>query len=160
MDQTGTYVTIMQESLLRKKKYLEQVLSLTEEQERIAKEKKFDEEAFGEIIDNKDVLINNINEIDKGFTSVYDRVRAEVLANQDLYHDELVEMQKLIKECVDLGMRIEVLEERNRATLEQVFAVGFKGIKQVKQSKQVANKYYKSMSNGMVNDSILYDRKK
>ncbi len=160
MDQTGTYVTIMQESLLRKKKYLEQVLSLTEEQERIAKEKKFDEGAFGEIIDNKDVLINNINEIDKGFTSVYDRVRAEVLANQDLYHDELVEMQKLIKECVDLGMRIEVLEERNRATLEQVFAVGFKGIKQVKQSKQVANKYYKSMSNGMVNDSILYDRKK
>ena len=83
-----------------------------------------------------------------------------MLANQDLYHDELVEMQKLIKECVDLGMRIEVLEERNRATLEQVFAVGFKGIKQVKQSKQVANKYYKSMSNGMVNDSILYDRKK
>lgn len=160
MDQTGTYVTIMQESLLRKKKYLEQVLSLTEEQERVAKEKKFDERVFGNIIDNKDVLINNINEIDKGFTSVYDRVRAEVLANQDLYHDELVEMQKLIKECVDLGMRIEVLEERNRATLEQVFAVGFKGIKQVKQSKQVANKYYKSMSNGMVNDSILYDRKK
>lgn len=160
MDQTGTYVTIMQESLLRKKKYLEQVLSLTEEQERVAKEKKFDEQVFGDIIDNKDVLINNINEIDKGFTSVYDRVRAEVLANQDLYHDELVEMQKLIKECVDLGMRIEVLEERNRATLEQVFAVGFKGIKQVKQSKQVANKYYKSMSNGMVNDSILYDRKK
>ena len=160
MDQTGTYVTIMQESLLRKKKYLEQVLSLTEEQERIAKEKKFDEQVFGDIIDNKDVLINNINEIDKGFTSVYDRVRAEVLANQDLYHDELVEMHKLIKECVDLGMRIEVLEERNRATLEQVFAVGFKGIKQVKQSKQVANKYYKSMSNGMVNDSILYDRKK
>lgn len=160
MDQTGTYVTIMQESLLRKKKYLEQVLSLTEEQERVAKEKKFDERVFGDIIDNKDVLINNINEIDKGFTSVYDRVRAEVLANQDLYHDELVEMQKLIKECVDLGMRIEVLEERNRATLEQVFAVGFKGIKQVKQSKQVVNKYYKSMSNGMVNDSILYDRKK
>lgn len=160
MDQTGTYVTIMQESLLRKKKYLEQVLSLTEEQERVAKEKKFDEQVFGDIIDNKDVLINNINEIDKGFTSVYDRVRAEVLANQDLYHDELVEMQKLIKECVDLGMHIEVLEERNRATLEQVFAVGFKGIKQVKQSKQVANKYYKSMSNGMVNDSILYDRKK
>lgn len=160
MDQTGTYVTIMQESLLRKKKYLEQVLSLTEEQERIAKEKKFDEEAFGEIIDKKDVLINNINEIDKGFTSVYDRVRAEVLANQDLYHDELVDMQSLIRDCVDLGMRIEVLEERNRATLEQVFAVGFKGIKQVKQSKQVANKYYKSMSNGMVNDSILYDRKK
>jgi hypothetical protein len=30
----------------------------------------------------------------------------------------------------------------------------------MKQSKSIANKYYKSMSNGMVNDSILYDRKK
>lgn len=160
MDQTGTYVKILKESLLRKKNYLEEVLALTEEQERIVREKKFDEDAFGSVIDKKEVLISNINEIDKGFTSVYERVRAEVFANQELYREELIEMQSLIRECVDLGMRIEVLEERNRATLEQVFAVGFKGIKQVKQSKQVANKYYKSMSNGMVNDSMLYDRKK
>lgn len=160
MNQTGTYVKIMQESLFRKKKYLEEILELTKEQERLAKEKKFDEEAFGVVIDQKETLINNVNEIDKGFTSIYDRVRTEVLADQELYRDELLSMQSLIKECVDLGMQIEVLEERNRATLERVFAVGFKGIKQVKQSKQVANKYYKSMSNGMVNDSILYDRKK
>lgn len=160
MNQTGTYVKIMQESLFRKKKYLDEILELTKEQEHLAKEKKFDEEAFGVVIDQKEMLINNVNEIDKGFTSVYDRVRTEVLADQELYRDELLSMQSLIKECVDLGMQIEVLEERNRATLERVFAVGFKGIKQVKQSKQVANKYYKSMSNGMVNDSILYDRKK
>lgn len=160
MNQTGTYVKIMQESLFRKKKYLDEILELTKEQECLAKEKKFDEEAFGVVIDQKETLINNVNEIDKGFTSVYDRVRTEVLADQELYRNELLSMQSLIKECVDLGMQIEVLEERNRATLERVFAVGFKGIKQVKQSKQVANKYYKSMSNGMVNDSILYDRKK
>lgn len=160
MNQTGTYVNIMQESLLRKKKYLNEILELTKEQERLAKEKKFNEEAFGVVIDQKEILINNVNEIDKGFTAVYDRVRTEVLADQEFYREELLSMQALIKECVDLGMQIEVLEERNRATLEQVFAVGFKGIKQVKQSKQVANKYYKSMSNGMVNDSVFYDRKK
>ncbi len=160
MNQTGTYVNIMQESLLRKKRYLNEILELTKEQEHLAKEKKFDEEAFGAVIDQKEVLINNVNEIDKGFTAVYDRVRTEVLTDQEFYREELLSMQALIKECVDLGMQIEVLEERNRAALEQVFAVGFKGIKQVKQSKQVANKYYKSMSNGMVNDSIFYDRKK
>lgn len=160
MNQTGTYVNIMQESLLRKKKYLEQILELTREQERIAKGEKFDEDAFGAAIDKKEVLINNVNEIDKGFSSVYDRVRAEVLSNQELYHDELQDMQSLIKACVDIGMEIEVLEERNRMTLEQIFSMGFQGIRQVKQSKQVANKYYKSMSNGNVNDSMLYDRKK
>ncbi len=160
MNQTGTYINIMQESLLRKKQYLEEVLDLTKRQEQLAKQKKIDEEAFGETIDKKDILINNILEIDKGFSSVYDRVRAEVLDNRELYQDELLNMQKLIKECVDLGMKIEALEERNRAALERAFSVGFKGIKRAKHSKNVANKYYKSMSNGNVNDSILYDRKK
>lgn len=160
MNQTVTYVKIMQESLLRKRNYLDEILALTKEQEKLAHDKKFDEDAFSELIDKKEILINNINEIDKGFTSVYERVRAEVLEDKELYSTELKAMQESIRECVDLGMQIEVLEERNRAALEQVFAIGFKGIKQVKQSKQAANKYYKSMSNGAVNDSILYDRKK
>lgn len=160
MNQTMTYVNIMQESLERKERYLKEILELTKEQERIAKEKKFDEEAFNEIIDRKDVLINNVNEIDKGFTAVYDRVRSEVMENKHLYAEQLVSMQELIRKCVDLGMEIEAQENRNRATLEQVFSVGFKGIKQIKQSKKAANKYYKAMSNGNVNDSVLYDRKK
>lgn len=160
MNQTMTYVNIMQESLERKERYLKEILELTKEQERIAKEKKFDEEAFNELIDKKDVLINNVNEIDKGFTAVYDRVRTEVMENKHLYAEQLVNMQELIRRCVDLGMEIEAQENRNRATLEQVFSVGFKGIKQVKQSKKAANKYYKAMSNGNVNDSVLYDRKK
>ncbi len=160
MEQLGTYISIMKESLIRKKGYLSEIFSLTKEQELIVKAKKFDEDAFGVCIDKKEVLIDNINEIDKGFTSVYDRVRAEVLDSKERYKSELLEMQTLIKECVDIGMEIEVLEERNRAALEQAFAVGFKGIRQVKQSKSIANKYYKSMSNGNINDSILYDRKK
>ncbi len=160
MNQTMTYVNIMQESLERKERYLKEILDLTKEQECIAKEKKFDEEAFNKIIDRKDILINNVNEIDKGFTAVYDRVRSEVMENKHLYAEQLVSMQELIRKCVDLGMEIEAQENRNRATLEQVFSVGFKGIKQVKQSKKAANKYYKAMSNGNVNDSVLYDRKK
>ncbi len=160
MNQTDTYINIMQESLLRKKNYLKEILELTKKQEELAKAKRIDEDAFGEIIDKKEILINNITEIDKGFTSVYDRIRSEILANKELYHDELLNMQDCIKVCVDLGMQIEALEERNRASLERAFSVGFKGVKRAKQSKHVANKYYKSMSNGAVNDSILYDRKK
>lgn len=160
MEQVSTYVSIMLQSLERKKKYLQDILNITKNQETIAKDKKFDEDAFEKTIEEKDVLINNINEIDKGFTSVYERVRTEVLDNKDAYKAELSGMQRLIRECVDLGMEIEALEERNRATLEQVFANGFKGIRQVKQTRQIADKYYQSMSNGNVNDSILYDRKK
>ena len=160
MNQTATYVNIMQESLVRKKDYLTEIWKLTKEQETIATAKKFDEEAFGATIDRKEILINNVNEIDKGFTALYDKVRGEVLKNKRYYSQELQAMQELIKECVDLGMRIEVQEERNRAALEQAFSVGFKGVKHAKQSKKAASQYYKSMSNGNVNDSMLYDRKK
>lgn len=160
MEQTKTYVVIMQESLERKERYLMELLELTKEQEAIANQKKFDEDAFGEIVDKKDVLIHNINEIDKGFTAVYERVRTEVLDNQTTYRNELQAMQNSIRLCVDLGMQIEAIEERNKQALTKVFAKGFRGIKQAKQSKQAATKYYQNMSSGTVNDSMLYDRKK
>ena len=125
MDQTFTYVSIMQQSLERKKKYLQDILNITKEQETIAKGKKFDDISLLSS-SSLEILINNVNEIDKGFTSVYERVRAEVLENKEIFKQELSAIQRLIRECVDLGMEIETLEERNRALLEQAFARGFK----------------------------------
>ena len=160
MDQTGTYVNIMRESLERKQRYLTEIWKLTNEQSVIATAEKFDEEQFSELVEKKDVLIDNLNEIDKGFSSVYDRVRIEIQRDPVVYRDELLAIQNLIRTCVDLGMQIKAVEERNRAVMEQVFSAKFQGVRQMKQSKTVANKYYKSMANGMVNDSLLYDRKK
>lgn len=160
MNQTGTYVNIMMESLVRKKNYLQEILELTNKQGELALANELDENAFGDIVEKKDVLISNVNEIDKGFTAVYERVRKEIIQDKDLYKDELKAIQDSIRKCVDLGMAIESAELRNKAALETAFAKSYRGVKQLKQSKQVANKYYKSMSNGMINDSILYDRKK
>ena len=67
MDQTGTYVNIMRESLERKQRYLTEIWKLTNEQSVIARAEKFDEEQFSELVEKKDVLIDNLNEIDKGF---------------------------------------------------------------------------------------------
>ena len=160
MNQTGTYVNIMKDSLVRKKSYLQEILELTNKQGELANAQELDEEAFGALVDRKEILISNINEIDKGFTAVYDRVKIEIVDNKEIYKDDLKEMQESIRTCVDLGMSIESAEIRNKSTLETAFAKSFRGVKQLKQSKQVVNKYYKSMSNGMINDSILYDRKK
>ena len=160
MDQTKTYVTILQESLERKERYLLELLELTKEQETIATQKKFDENAFADVMEKKDILIHNVNEIDKGFTSVYERVRTEVIGNQDVYREELMTMQNLIRSCVDIGMQIEAVEERNRQALTKAFSKSFRGVKQAKQSRQAASQYYQNMANGAVTDSMLYDRKK
>lgn len=160
MADTVLYIDIMKNSLIRKKGYLSEILKLTIHQGTLADGEDFDDAAFEQIVEKKDVLIENINEIDKGFTSVYDRVRGELLADTDSYRDALSEIQSLIRECVDIGMKIEAGEERNRHDLEQAFSTKYRGIRQMKQSKSVASKYYKSMANGMVNDSMLYDTKK
>ncbi len=160
MNQTGTYVNIMKESLVRKRGYLQEILELTNRQGELATASELDGDAFGTIVDRKEILIANVNEIDKGFTAVYDRVRKEIIQDKELYKDELKAIQESIRQCVDLGMAIESAEHRNKSALETAFAKSFRGVKQLKQSTQVVNKYYKSMSNGMVNDSILYDRKK
>ena len=112
MDQTGTYVNIMRESLERKQRYLTEIWKLTNEQSVIATAEKFDEEQFSELVEKKDVLIDNLNEIDKGFSSVYDRVRIEIQRDPVVYRDELLAIQNLIRTCVDLGMQIEAVEER------------------------------------------------
>ena len=160
MNETGMYVGILLDSLKRKKKYLDEIEELTLKQGEIIEADRFDENAFGEIVDRKEILINNINEIDKGFTSVYDRIRSNLLDNRDAYKRELKEIQELINACMDKGSSIEVSEERNRAKFEVVFASERKNLRQVKNSRSVANKYYKTMANGMVNDAMLYDRKK
>ncbi len=160
MNETGMYVGILKDSLQRKKRYLAEIYELTVKQGKIAVGEKFDNDAFEETVDRKEILINNINEIDKGFTSVYDRVRGTLLQEKDIYKDELKEIQDLINSCMGKGSEIEVLEERNRAKLETVFAGEKRNLRQVKNSRSVANKYYKSMSNGMINDAMLYDRKK
>ena len=51
MDQTGTYVNIMRESLERKQRYLAEILKLTNEQSVIAAAEKFDEEQFSELVE-------------------------------------------------------------------------------------------------------------
>ena len=160
MEQLDAYVDIMLDSLKRKKSYLDEILALTERQSEIAEAGQLDDDAFGETVDRKEILIDNINEIDKGFTSVYDRIRGNLLDNKDRYLDKLKSMQELIRYCMDAGLKIEALEERNRAKLEFALANRQKNFRQVKQSRSIVNKYYRGMSGSIINDSLLYDRKK
>ena len=137
MNQTGTYVTIMKESLVRKKNYLQEILDLTNKQGELASAQEFDEEAFGAIVDKKDILISNVNEIDKGFTAVYERVRSEIIQDKELYKDQLKDIQESIKQCVELGMSIESAELRNKSALETAFAKSFRGVKQLLRFKLI-----------------------
>ena len=160
MNDTENYILILKETLIRKIKYMSELLKITQEQEKIIISGAFDEDAFEVTIDQKEILINNINESDKGFELLYNRVRKFLMENLEKNKENIDSMQQSIKQCIDLGVEIGVLEERNKKKLENVLTLYRKEIQQVKSSKIIAQNYYKSMSNSHVSDAALYDRKK
>ena len=163
MNETQNYLQMMIESLRKKDGVLSKLIEKNEAQADCIVDREYgdiDWERFNVLIAEKEILINRINEMDQGFSSLYDRVRDEVLADRDAYKSEIAEMQELITNLTEKGTKIQTQEERNRAKIENVLMGAKKEIKKSRKSMQAVSNYYKSMSNpsGEINGSM--DQKK
>lgn len=160
MDTNTNYVRILVETLRKKEQVLTEILEITKKQAELAKRDTFDEESFTELLDRKEVLIDELNKLDDGFDAVYERVRQTVLAQKHVYQTELMAMQASIKNCTELGVQIQTLEHQNRDKIEQQFRKQKQEIRQVRKSSSVATNYYKTMSNLQIADPVFMDKKK
>lgn len=163
MNEIQNYLQMMIESLRKKNGVLSKLIEKNEAQADCIVDREYgdiDWERFNVLIAEKEILINRINEMDQGFSSLYDRVRDEVLADRDAYKSEIAEMQELITNLTEKGTKIQTQEERNRAKMEKVLMGAKKEIKKSRKSMQAVSNYYKSMSNpgGEINGSM--DQKK
>ncbi len=147
MDMTEDYLQIMIESLEKKIDVLDQVLAL-------------DMEKYDKSMDEKGALIDELDRLDDGFTSTYERVRDEVQANPKAYAEKVQRMQDLIRMAVDKGMAVEAQEQRGKQAMKSAIASKRKEIRSMKVSSEAATKYYKSMSKINNVDPQLMDRKK
>ena len=155
-----TYIRMMLDILGKKEIQLTSLLELTTAQEKILKEEEFNEEGFTELISQKRDHLRKLEETDKGFQSIYNRIAEEMKNNKDEYKDQILEMQGLITRVTDLGVRLSALEEKNRAALEAKLQGKRQGIRQFKVSKQTADKYYKNMIGMQTGASYFMDQKK
>ena len=160
MDMTEDYLQIMIESLEKKIDVLDQVLELDKRQIAIALEQPFDMEKYDKSMDEKGALIDELDRLDDGFTSTYERVRDEVQANPKAYAEKVQRMQDLIRMAVDKGMAVEAQEQRGKQAMKSAIASKRKEIRSMKVSSEAATKYYKSMSKINNVDPQLMDRKK
>ena len=69
-------------------------MEANEEHAKIAAAKDFDPEAFDVVFDKKDELIKELEQLDKGFSTVYTRVKEELIGNKEAYKEEIEKMQK------------------------------------------------------------------
>jgi hypothetical protein len=150
----------MIESLEKKLDVLDRIYEINKRQFECSAVQPFDMAQYNKIMEEKGQLIDEINRLDEGFTSTYEIVRDEVMANPELYKDKVLRMQELVRQAVDKGVSVETQEKRNKSSMEAAIAMKRQDLKRRKLSTQAALKYYKAFSKINTVDPQLMDKKK
>lgn len=144
--ETENYLQIMINSLKKKKNVLQQIVAYNNEQESIVMASEFDGDKFQKNMEDKSDCIDELNMLDEGFQSVYDRVKSELQEYKLNHKDDIFILQQLIKEVTSLSATIQAQESRNKLQIERKFRQLRSETKTAKRSVSMANKYYKNMS--------------
>lgn len=150
----------MIQSLNKKREVLEKIIEYTLEQELVLSETEVDLDRFGDLIDEKQKWIDQLNLLDTGFEKLFERVKEEIQLHRENYQVEIEEMQKLIKIITDQGVVLKTSELRNKVSFEQYSANKKKEIRAFKMSNTSASKYYQNMSDQHQGQSYFLDKKK
>lgn len=160
MEQNKNYLNILIESLQKKIQVLDQISGQNRLQAELSRSPEWDEEAFDATMDSKDQLILQLEQLDKGFETVYERVKAELDKNREKYRNEIQQLQQLIETITEKTVAIEVEEKRNRDLIATKFSSLKKDIQKKRTSNKVASDYYQSMAKVNPTASSYLDTKK
>ena len=118
---TENYLQIMIDSLLKKIEILKKVSELNEEQSALLDDKEFDGDKLQSNMESKAAYIDELNALEEGFQSVFDRVKEDVEEYKANYKESIAKLQVLIKEATSLSATIQAQESRNKVIVEIMF---------------------------------------
>lgn len=152
---------LMIESLKKKKRLLEEIDGYTKKQADLLSQADLDLKSFNNIMKNKQVRIDKLIQLDEGFAALYERIKTTLKNQPEIYKEAVLTMQQLIKDTTDLGVKIQVQEERNKVNFEQK-SKGYKGeVKAFRNHKNAMAKYQKSYNTQQkADDPHFFDSKK
>ena len=148
------------EALEKKEGILQEILSKSKAQLKVAEQETLDAERFDALVDDKAVLLEEMEKLDKGFDSTYQHIKEDLLTHKDKYKKEIAVLQKLISSGVDLGAQISATEGRTKDKLAVSLVRSKKELAQKRVSSKVATDYYKTSNNFKHASSFFLDKKK
>lgn len=154
------YIQILRESLEKKERILHNLLDMTKQQEDYLSGEEFEMDVFDEMLDVKSGMIEELNSVDDGFEFMYGRIREYLQIHRKELESPIREMQNRVREITRLSVSLQALEERNKKKLESIFASKQQEIKKFRQSSQMVNNYYQTMSGVNSYQSAFLDQKK
>lgn len=148
MDRDSDYIKILVESLVKKVEILDGILKENEKQKSAVSEEKFNDVLFEETLNNKEKYINELNSLDSGFETVYNRVR-DVFQDEKskgIYGEEIRYMKELIGKITDKTLEIQRQEKSNEQFVMKKLGDERNDIVQTKSLRKAASDYYKNMN--------------
>ena len=154
------YLGILEESLQKKLKVLEEIAVYNKEQEQLLGKESVSLEELDENMNHKDELIQKLTVLDEGFETLYERIKEQLLTNKDDYKEQIRKLQQLISQVTEKSVSIQAQEARNKKLIEDYFKKERSQLRQNRQSSKAAYDYYKSVNNANVVMPQMMDQKK
>lgn len=156
----NSYIDILRDSLVKKIEVLDQISGQNKIQAELAKAQEFDYDVFARTLEEKEKLIQQINTLDAGFQSIYERVKEPLQEQKENHAEQIKELQKLVSQITDRSMDIMAEEQRNRDVILSRKDSLKKEVTMARTTNKAAANYYKTMSKLNVVDSQFIDKKK
>ena len=146
MENNGSYLDLMIDSLNKKIHLLEKIQEVNVHQKQIVSDARFEMEELDATVEEKGRYIDEINKLDDGFETLYERVREALQENKSQYSQQISVMQKLIQRVVELSASIEAEEKRIKAGVENQFSRVKQAVKETRKNSRAVSNYYKNMT--------------
>lgn len=147
MGDSSVYVTVLQDSLQKKLDILKKLLTLTTKQAQVLSTDDMDMDRFSDLVQKKQVLLDQLLELDQGFSALYTKLGNEIKENKYKYQIQIQQMQNLIRAIMSTGVQIEGLEQKNKIAFDKNIARQRQNIRNFKVSNKTAVSYYQNMAN-------------
>lgn len=154
------YIHILEESLEKKIRILDGIISVNQEQREGLEDPNLDPDDFDKTVEKKAEYIDQLDQLDKGFEELFARVREELNTNREKYKAEIQTMQGQIRKITDKSLVIERQETQNKELMEKKFTAVRSQAREVRKSQKIVNQYYKSMMKNSMLDPQFMDNKK
>ncbi|MCR4997352.1 MAG: hypothetical protein K6A61_08635 [Butyrivibrio sp.] len=138
---------MLEESLIKKLDVMKKIREENARQRDILSDPDdVDFEAFDKTLDVKGEYIDQLDALDDGFQTLFDKVKEEVGERKEEFAEQINRMQSLVHDITDASASIEAEEHRNKALAEKYFSMERDKMSSGKRSAAAAFNYYQTMS--------------
>ena len=158
---TESYLEMMSDSLRKKLTILQELEQLSIRQKEFFEQgDRMDDTAFDEVADRKGVLIDELEKLDDGFASLFEKTKKQIGNDKGKYAVQIREIQQLIRDVTEVSNTIEAQEKRNKTAADRYFSVARAELNHGRKSSGTALLYHQTMNNAQNVTPQFFDSKK